>query len=238
MFAYAYAVITLAFIVIWTALLVLLPRSRPAIFWTSLIFAPAGPVGEYWLIPDYWHPIYLIDIAVGSWHFGFEDYLITFAVAGISAGIFESLALRRGFAELPRTSFGTLLRMFGWGVVGFFLMLLLVSGVGLNSIHAILLIVMIASLLMFFGRWKILSLIVPISVIFGLFVWLFYVVFFLPIFPGVIQALWNLENTWGIMLAGVPMEELLWAFTAALFAGPVFRVSSTRSSRKLNPLSS
>ncbi len=238
MFTYAYAVGTLTFIVIWVALFVLLPRSRPAIFWTSLIFAPAGPISEHWLIPDYWHPIYIMDIAIRSWHFGLEDYFITFAVAGISAGIFESLALRRGFAELPRVSFGTLLRMFGWGVVGIFLMALLVSGFGLSSIHALLLIVMVLSLLMLSRRWNIFLLIIPISVIFGLLFWLSYVVFFLPTFPGVILALWNLENTWGIMLAGVPMEEPLWAFTVALFTGPVFRISSTRSSRKLNLLSS
>lgn len=230
MFTYAYAVMTLTFIVIWTALFVLLPRSRPAIFWTSLIFAPAGPISEFWFIPEYWHPIYLIDIAVGGWHFGVEDFLGTFALAGILAGIFESLALRRGFAELPRVSFGTLLRMIGWGVVGFFLMAFLASGLEMNSSYAILLTVMVTSLLMLLRRWKILPLVMPIAVIFGLLFWLFYVVFFLPIFPGVIQAFWNLENTWGIMLVGVPIEELLWASTAALFAGPVFRVCSTRSS--------
>ncbi|MFQ5925107.1 MAG: lycopene cyclase domain-containing protein [Dehalococcoidia bacterium] len=189
-----------------------------------------GIISEFWFIPEYWHPIYLLDIAVGGWRFGLEDFLITFAVAGIAAGIFEGLALRRGFAELPRVSRRTLLRMIGWGVVGLFLMVLLASGLDMNSMHAVLLIVMILSLLMLFGRWKIFPLVIPIAVIFGLLYWLFCVVFFLPIFPGVIQAFWNLENTWGIMLAGVPIEEPLWAFTTALFTGPVFRVSATRSS--------
>jgi len=78
-----------------------------------------------------------------------------------------------------------------------------------------------------YGRWKIFALTIPVAVVFGVLFWLFYVSFFIPIFPGVIHALWNLEATLSIMLAGVPVEEVLWAFTAALFTGPVFRVCSS-----------
>ncbi len=53
MFTCYYAVGTLAYIAIWIALYVLLPRSRPAILWTGLIFAPAGIISEYWSLVDY-----------------------------------------------------------------------------------------------------------------------------------------------------------------------------------------
>jgi len=174
---------------------------------------------------DYWHPIYLINISIRGWRFGFEDYLTAFAVTGISAGLFESLALRKGFAPLSRVSVRTVLRMIGWGIVGLFLLAFLASGLHLKSIHALLLSGMITSLLMLCRRWEIFPLILPIAGFFGLLYWLFYVVS-IPIFPGVIEAWWNLEATWDIMLVGVPIEEVLWAFTTALFAGPVFRVCS------------
>ena len=230
MFTYAYAAGTLFFMAIWAALFVLLPRSRSAIFWTSLIFAAAGPISEFWQLSDYWHPLYLISIAIGKWRFGLEDYLMAFAYAGISAGVFESMALRRGFGGLPRVSFNTLLRMEGWGTVAFLLMAFLASGLRLNSIYSILLAGTISSLLMLYRRWETFPQILTSAIILGLLFWLFYVVFFIPIFPGVIQAFWNLKTTSGIMLAGVPIEEPLSAFTTALLVGPVFRVCSTKSS--------
>lgn len=119
-----------------------------------------------------------------------------------------------------------------WGVVGLSLMILFASGIDMNSVHAMLLAVTLTSLLMLFGRWEIFPLIIPTAVILSFLVWLLYVVFFIPIYPGVIQALWNLEATWGIMLVGVPIEEVLWGFTTGLFAGSAFRVCSTRPSGK------
>lgn len=119
-----------------------------------------------------------------------------------------------------------------WGVVGLSLMILFASGIDMKSVHAMLLAVTLTSLLMLFGRWEIFPLIIPTAVILSFLVWLLYVVFFIPIYPGVIQALWNLEATWGIMLVGVPIEEVLWGFTTGLFAGSAFRVCSTRPSGK------
>ena len=76
---------TAFYMVIWVIIFVFLPRSRPAILWTSIMLALAGPVAEYWLIPSYWNPLFLVHISYKSWNFGIEDFLITFAIAGISA---------------------------------------------------------------------------------------------------------------------------------------------------------
>ena len=116
--------------------------------------------------------------------------------------------------------------MFGLCVLGFLIMGLLASGFGLTPIHALLLAVTLPSALMLYGRWEILKLIIPIAAICGFLFWLFYVFLFIPLFPGSIQALWNLDGTFGIMLASVPIEEMLWAFIATLFAGPIYRICS------------
>jgi len=224
MYSYAYIIMTTVFIVIWIILFILLHRSRPAILWTSLMLGMAGPVGEYWLISSYWRPIYLVHVTYRSWTFGLEDFLITFAIAGISAGVFENIALKYGFAELPRLTGKILLRIFTFCVVGFFLMVLLSSVFRVTPIHALFLAVIIPTVLALYGRWKTLRLIIPIAVIFGFLFWLFYILFMFPLFPGLIQTLWNLDATFGIMLLGVPLEEMLWAFITALFAGPIYRV--------------
>ena len=230
LFAYFYAVLASIFIVIWMALYFLIPRARLAMFWTSLLCAPAGPISEYWHIVDYWHPTYLVDIAIGRWRFGLEDFLSAFAVAGISTVIFESLALRRGWAELPRISFRTLLRITLRGGVCLSLMALLASGFGMNSIYAIILSMAISSLLMLFGRWEVFLLSIPTAVTLAFLLYLSYIVLFIFIFPRGIETFWNLEVTWGIRLTGIPIEELLWAFVTGLFAGPIFRVCSGKES--------
>jgi hypothetical protein len=233
MYSYAYITMAMAFIVTWVVLFIFLSRSRPAIVWTSLMLTMAGPVATHWVVPSYWRPIYLVHISYKGWDFGLEDFLITFAVAGISAGIFESIALRKGFTELPRVTGIVLLRIFAFCVLGFLLMVLLVLVLGLTPIHALLLTVLIPSSLILYRTPKIIPLVLPVSVIFGLLFWLFYIIIMLPLFPGLIQALWNLDATFGIFLLGIPIEEMLWAFTTVLFAGPVYRFCCTTALREI-----
>ena len=45
---------------------------------------------------------------------------------------------------------------------------------------------------------------------------------FLYIFPNAIQKWWFLNNISGILILGIPLEELLWAFSLGLVAGPTY----------------
>jgi len=222
----------MAILVIWAALFTLLRRNRTAIFWTSLMLMTAGPVGEYWVIPGYWRPVYSVPMSFRSWNFGIEDFLISFAIAGISAGVFESIALKKGLPELPRLKGIVLLRIFSFCVLGFLLMVLLASVCKFSPIHALLLTVFIPSVLMLSTRPGLVPLVLPASLMAGVVFWLFYIAFMLPFFPGLTQALWNSDNTLGT-IAGIPIEEMLWASTTMLFAGPVYRFCSTTSFRQI-----
>lgn len=74
--------------------------------------------------------------------------------------------------------------------------------------------------------------VLPAALIAGVLFWLFYLALMLPLFPGWIEARWNLANTL-VIIAGVPVEEMLWAFTTMLFAGPVYRFCSTTTFRRM-----
>lgn len=238
MYSQAYIIMATIFFIIWIILFIFLPKCRAAILWTSIMLGMAGPVAEYWLIPSYWRPDYQIGLTLGNWTFGFEDFLITFgnwtfgfedflitfAVAGISAGVFENTALKNDFPELPPFKGIILLRIFAICAAGFFLMIILASILKLTPIHALFISVIIPTTLMLYGKWKTVKLIIPIALLFGFLFWLFYLLFMFPLFPGLIQALWNLYPTFGIMVLGVPIEEILWAFITPLFAGPVYRI--------------
>ncbi len=232
MYNYAYAIGTFVFCVIWVALFILLRRSRAAIFWTSLYMAPLGPACAYWLVPSYWDPLYVITISYKGWRFGLEDLFFNFAIAGIMVSLFESVALRNGLIKLPHVTSNVLLKMLGLCTLGYLIMVFLILVPGMNSMIALMVALIMISLLMLYGRWKTFALIIPVAVVFGFLFWLFYISFFIRVFPGVIQAMWNLDSTTGIMLAGVPIEEMLWAITSALFIGPLFRVCFPRSLQK------
>ncbi len=55
--------------------------------------------------------------------------------------------------------------------------------------------------------------------------WLFYRYFFLRLYPDIIGKYWLSNALSGITLAKVPIEELIWAGSGALFIGPAVRYS-------------
>ena len=226
--SYFYAIWSLSFLIIWVALYIFLPKHRRSMFWTSWNFAPAGPVSEYWLYSDYWHPNYVIDIRIFNWHFGIEDYLLVFATAGISAAIFELIVSRENFAVIPEVSPKTYFKMKFWGFIGFVIMILMYL-IGLNAFNANTLTVVIVTILIQYRHLKIFLLSFLSAIIFSFFYLLYFILFLLPIFPGLIEKYWNLENTFGIMWKGIPIEEFIWAFSACLFAGPIYRICSTKT---------
>lgn len=228
MHSYFYAIGSLSFLIIWIAIYIFFPKHRRSMFWTSWNFAPAGPVSEYWLYSDYWHPQYLIDIRIYNWHFGIEDYLFTFATAGISAAMFELIASRENFIAIPKVSPKTYFKMKFWGFIGLIIMIF-ISMLGLNSINANIVTVGIVIILIQYKHLNIFVLAVVSAVIFTFFYLLYYIFFLLPLFPGVIEKYWNLQNTFGIAWMGIPIEEFIWAFFSCLFAGPVYRICSTKT---------
>ncbi|MFC1846492.1 lycopene cyclase domain-containing protein [Chloroflexota bacterium] len=225
-FMYAYTVATLALVIIWGLVFFRSPQSRRAVLWTSLLLAPAGVISERWLIPDYWNPNYIVEIVVGKLHFGLEDFLFTFACAGIATSMFESSVQRHGFPQLPRVSKKR--RILIWPFFGFWLIWFLVSVLDMKSMDAVLLGVILIASLMLGSRPELLRPVLPLVLVSGFLFWLFDLCFFVLLYPGAIEGMWNLQNTWGIKLVGIPLEEIVWGMETMLFAGPVFRASLSK----------
>jgi hypothetical protein len=223
-YTYAYMAAALFWLVIWAVLYIVASPQRRATLWTALLLGPAGPISEYWFLQDYWRPIYAIEFSIGTLRFGIEDYVATFALAGVCAGMFEIVAARRGFPPLPRMTFNALLRAIGWSSLGLGLMILASSALHMGSIRSLLVVVPLTALLMLAGHKRLLALAVLLAIVSALAYWLFYILVFVPAFPGVFDALWNLNQTWRIKWLGVPIEEFLWVGATMLFAGPFYRV--------------
>lgn len=51
--------------------------------------------------------------------------------------------------------------------------------------------------------------------------------FFLRLFPGAAEGFWRIDNLSGILLAGIPVEEILWAAVVGFTVGPLYEFART-----------
>ncbi|MBM3332137.1 hypothetical protein FJY68_09885 [candidate division WOR-3 bacterium] len=227
-YTYACVVYALLFLVAWAIVFALARRARAAMVWTGVVFAPAALISELWHLQDYWLPNYVVPVRIGTWHFGgVEDLVFGFALAGISAGVFETLAMRQGLPSLPRMTWRAYLRMTGLGLVGLVLIAVTTTLVQLRSMHAATVSITLTAGLVLAFRPDLAPRALLTALAFAGFFWFFYAGVMLPLYPGMIDAFWMPHGNVGIRLAGVPLEEVVWGFSAALFSGPVLRACAT-----------
>jgi len=221
---YTYAIGAGFFLVIWVMLYALLPGSRKALLWSGLAWGHAGPINAYWTLRDYWHPVYLYEIDLGAWRFGMEDYVFAFAFAGLCAAFFEWRLRRQGGAPPLRFNiygFAVLLVM---GFLSLVLLGLLSMTLELNSLYANVVPFLVGALgiLSLRPAWWLPAL--QAAFLTAGLMWVFYAGFYIPLFPGIIDQWWRADALSGITLAGVPIEEVLWAWATGLFGGPALRL--------------
>lgn len=218
------------FVGAWIALFALSTKSRKPMLWASVVWGHAGPISEYWHRMDYWQPDYVLTIQMGNWVFGIEDYVFAFTFTGLCGGLFEWLASKCGQPALARFK---VLGFVGLVILG--LGCVLVGGAAvtllrLNSLHASVLTFLIAAgvILALRTKWIVPALLA--ASIMGFLMWIFYWAFFLRLFPNIITEWWNVKALSGITLAGVPLEEVIWAWGTALLVGPAVRICMEQGS--------
>lgn len=211
----------LFFLGVWSGLFVCGRAGRPAMLKGSAAFMVVGPLFEYWHLADYWRPEYLVPISLGRLTFGLEDLVFSFAFSGICIGLLVlQLELVGIDGTFDRFREGFAGRFFAiWPGIGAFWVL--VDRYAVNSLYAIAVSCLVSAGIVLSKRpcwaWPALRAALLVA---GL-MWFFYWGYFLVLFPGIIESWWDLHALCGVRLAGVPLEEPLWALAAALFIGPV-----------------
>lgn len=226
---YNYGIGALFFLGIWFVLFTFVRKSRKPMLWSSLALGLAGPISEYWHVKDYWSPTYILKIQIDNWIFGVEDYLFAFAFAGLCTGIFDLLARKSGQDELPRFNPMGFIGLVLLGLACMLVMGGLVVFLRLNSLHAIVVAFLISAGVILVRRPKWIVAAMQSAFIAAGVMWIFYAGFFLRLFPGIVAEWWNVVALSGLSLGAVPIEEVIWAWAIALFAGPALRYCMGRS---------
>jgi hypothetical protein len=212
---YAYLALSSALFVAWLGLAAVRRDIRREMVRVSIGTMFLG-LTEPLFVPEYWNPPTLGDLARRT-GFDLESVLFSFAIGGIvfaayhvlfAGGPSESVAHERGDTR-HRYHVLALLS----APIAFIVLLALTT---LNPIYAAIIALVAGFFATLYCRPDLGRKMLGSGVLFLL---LYFVVFalFNLAFPGYVAAVWNLRALSGLLLWGVPLEELLFAFTFGLY---------------------
>jgi hypothetical protein len=197
---------------IWLIFFLRKPDLRTNILTMSFLFGIFGPISEFWYLQDYWHP----QTFTGT-HVGIEDFLFGFLLGGIASVLYLELFNKHISKQKNKDHHIRFLLSF----VAIFIFLISFYIFGVNSIYASIIVFLSLALLIYFFRPDLFVDSLMSGIFLGLTMFLSYILF-LYFFPDAIHKWWFLGNISGILILGIPLEELLWAFSFGLVAGPTY----------------
>ena len=218
-FRYTWLIWATAFMLPWALLFIARPTLRGPMLWASALTAPFG-LTEPLFVPAYWNPPSLFDLAQRN-GFDIESIIFCFALGGLGVAAYRALVpvpLRR-LDDRARSSY-----RHRWHLAALASPALVFGGLTTlhwNPIYTGILAMLAGAATTVLCRpdlWR--------NALFGggLFLAL-YAVFLLGLkwlWPGYIEAVWNLGALLPWRPAGLPMEELLFGFAFGMYWSCVY----------------
>ena len=207
-----------AFLLPWLALYLTNPRLRPVMWRVSLVTAAFGLTEPIW-VPEYWNPPSLIELARRT-GFDIESFIFCFAVGGIGAVVYHVLT-NRYFVPMSAQKRGRMHRFhlaalwmpyvlfvalyfLPWNPIYPAILCLVIGGIATGICRPDLKVRGLVGGAVFLGLYSIFML--------GL-VWLT---------PGYVPQVWNLPALSGVLILGIPLEELLFGFSFGWYWAGVY----------------
>ncbi|HRY52289.1 MAG TPA: lycopene cyclase domain-containing protein [Candidatus Portnoybacteria bacterium] len=208
-YKYAYLFCCLILAVFWLLIFARRKDLRREMVWASLAGLPFGII-DYFLVPAYWHPESLFGL-MEKYGVGIESFLFLFLMAGLVSVIYEFLSNRKTKKINGSRSRHLHLLPLLLGVICFFTLTFLFPN---KAIYNFIAAGALGGLAVVWLRRDLFKQAAASALIFTLF---YFGVLLLvnQIFSGVIASVYNFKNMCGILVLGIPLEELL----AAFFAG-------------------
>lgn len=208
-----------AFLVPWLGLFLCFRRYRNVMTWASVLTMPFG-LTEPLFVPRYWNPPSLFDLAQRT-GFDFESFIFCFAIGGVGTVLYNIVTdqdlkpiaaderrkrrhqYHRAALFVPVVVFPTLYFL-PWNPIYPAIVALAFGGIATFICRADL-------------KYKTL-------IGGGLFAAYYAIFMFLLEWsaPGYIDRVWNLPALSGIMIVGIPLEELLFGFAFGMYWSGIF----------------
>jgi hypothetical protein len=205
---------SVVFLLPWFWLYLANPGRRKGMWRTSLATALLG-LTEPIYVPIYWNPPSLFELAQRT-GFDIESLIFAFAIGGIGSVLYDTL-LRRDLASVSvAEKRSSRHRFHRWALLLPFFLFVPLYFLPWNPIYPSLISALIGVITSVICRPDLLRK----TVIGGLLFLGLYTAFMLGVLwfsPGYIEQVWNLRALSGILIAGIPLEELLFGFTFGMY---------------------
>lgn len=220
---YAYLVLCIPFILINLIILFYNTEHRKDQLRMGLIGAMFGPLSELFYFRDYWMPQSIYFFRIGSFPLMLEDVIFGFSVLGIVSVLFDVL-FEHNRVEIDFPSKRKNIYVV-FGVYLFFFAFLKMGGV--NTIIATSFASMVSGALIIWYRRDLIlnSFVSAFGFLLALFVSYFLCLHIIANSETILSGFWYISKNSILSLKymGVPVTELVWAFTTGFFFGPMYK---------------
>jgi hypothetical protein len=210
---------TLAFLLPWGALFYAFPAHRQVMMRVSLWTMPFG-LTEPLFFPVYWSPPTLFDLARRT-GFDIESLVFCFAIGGVGSVLYNILTRKR-LTSLDRETRGHPSHRFHYFALSSpAIVFLSLYWLDWSPIYPSILAMIFGSLATAWCRRDLAK-----NTWVGGLLFLAYYALFIGglelLVPGYVAHVWNLRSLSGIVVIGIPLEELLFAFSFGTFWSAVY----------------
>jgi hypothetical protein len=180
--------------------------------WTSLL-----GLTEPLFVPAYWNPPSLFDLAQNT-GFDIESFIFCFAIGGLGYSLYMAFFPVGHEPQMPRDERIDARHKYHLPLLLTTpaLFTILFAGTGLNPIYDAVIAMMTGGILTWYCRPDLKRKMVVSAVLF-LCLYFLYFLTLISAAPGYVQRVWNLGAISGILILGVPLEELMFAFAFGFY---------------------
>ncbi len=213
--AYEYFLWDVSIGILWLVAFVSNSQLRIKMLWSSLLALPIG-ITEMYFIPSYWAPQTLFDFGL-KYHVAIESFAWCFFLGGLASFAYEGLFKKKMPAVTKQCHpFCRCLPL----LVALFSFIFL-APLGWNTIYPLLIAMFAGGLTAFIVYPELQRHMLVGGAVFGVFYALsLALIDFLS--PGWIANTWNLSALSGILIANLPLEEVVFGFFLGFLWAPLY----------------
>jgi hypothetical protein len=208
-----------AFLLPWLAAFIGFPAHRRAMLWASIFTTPFG-LTEPLFVPEYWNPPSLFDLAQRT-GFDLESLIFCFGIGGIGAVSYNLLTGKRARQMSSTSRHHARHRYHRLAVVSPFLVFPVLYPLNWNPIYPSIAAMIVGAVATMLCRRDLIAK----TWIGGVLFLAYYMVFLVGLdwlSPGYIARVWNTGALSGLAMAGIPIEEFLFATTFGAYWSGVY----------------
>ncbi len=175
--------------------------------WTSLL-----GLTEPLFVPVYWSPPSLFNLALRT-GFDIESLIFSFGIGGIAIILYQRIFRGHETRMTAREHNSSRHKFHTWALLSApAILIILLTVTNLNPLHSSIIAMIIGGLTTWYCRPDLKKKMITSAFLF-LALYFVYFLTLIAISPGYVEKVWNLKAISGILIIGIPLEELLFALS-------------------------